>query len=232
MSVPHRQAPMHPSTHSFMQHSAPSAQFHPQDHNNNVRLLPSFLSPYLRRYQGYLFLFLIFYDNNTRELEGPVYFEHTSFPVPVPKIMGYLISGQVPMKKQETHTPQITWKARNVHEKGCRITPIHLLSLLLQSSFVYFVVFLLCAPRLPSSSCLRFFLFLVQFSPFSPFPFPFFLCLFLLPFVVTFVYSPCGAFLPLYCSSLSNACIGSANNCKRSLSYLSSDKNIIPLSPS
>lgn len=214
MSVPHRQAPMHLSTHSFMQHSAPSAQPRLQDHSNNVRLLPS--SPLTwSDIEGYLFplYFTTTTPGNSRDVWACVYFERTSFPVPVPKIMGYLISSQVPMKKQETHTLQTTWKARNVHEKGCRITPIHLLSLLLQSSFVHIVVILLCSPRLPTP----FFTFSLSLFPTqsSPFPLP-------IPFILPFSFCFCRYLCIfamrcfLFCSSLPNACIRSANNCKRS----------------
>lgn len=161
-----------------------------------------------------------------------MYFERTSFPVPVPKIMGYLISGQVPMKKLETHhiidnmeSTQRTRKraAGSLPSTSFRFSCSLLLYTLL-CSFCLLPVFLL-------PPFFTFSLFPVQFCPFSPSYSPF-SSFFLLPFVVTFVYSPCGAFFLLYCSSLSNACIGSANNCKLSLSYLSSDKNIIPLSPS
>ncbi|KAK5814329.1 hypothetical protein F5H01DRAFT_23437 [Linnemannia elongata] len=230
MSVPHRQAPMHLSTHSFMQHSAPSAQPRLQDHSNNVRLLLS--SPLTwSDIEGYLFplYFTTTTPGNSRDVWVCVYFERTSFPVPVPKIMGYLISSQVPMKKQETHTLQTTWKARNVHEKGCRITPIHLLSLLLQSSFVHIVVILLCSPRLPTPFfTFSLSLFPTQSSPFSPshsLYSSFFFLLLSLPLyiryaVLSFLFFPSQCLHPL------------SKQLQALLSYLSSDRNIIPLSSS
>ncbi|KAK3844502.1 MAG: hypothetical protein J3R72DRAFT_71349 [Linnemannia gamsii] len=186
---------MHPSTHSFMQPSVPSVQFRLQDHSNSAGLLAT---PYLSG--------LYKHQWNSRDLCVNVCV-CTSFPFPY---------------RRSWATWQSSWPGtREKNKKHATYTkrsasPIHLLSVLLQS--VHIVVFSFCSPYSSSSSSFSFlsplpcslpsFPFPCPVSPFSPLPFPFFL--FLLSLLL---YIRHAVLFYSLLSSLSprHGCIGSTN---------------------
>lgn len=125
-------------------------------------------SPLLERHQR---LFFLYFTTPRSSRDVCVFAVCTSFPASAPKIMGYLATGQVPMKKQQythsTHESESTQRAR----KRAAASPTHLPPFASPAVFFWTHCCMFLFVRSPSSFFFPFSLFCSV--PFPPFPFPF-----------------------------------------------------------